>query len=332
MIEIIFTIDYEITGSGEGSLKDLVYDPAEKLIQVFQKWNARFVPFIEVAEIEMIEAAGTDPAIDAVKQQIRNLHTQGFELGLHLHPQWYNARYKDGRWLLDYTEYNLCTLPRKRIEQIVDRSIAYLRDLLGIPDYTPLAFRAGNWLFKPTRPLADVLLERGIKLDSSVFKGGMRHQHGLDYRRALRNGNYWRFTDRADVPDPEGAMLEIPIYTQMVPFWKMINSRRVNPQHIGMGGGKSNIQKMYRLWDFMRFRHPLKLDFCCMTINELTQMMDTVGHEDQQDPTSVRPIVAIGHTKELSDLTTVDSFLSYLEQNQIAVSTFAQVYPRVFRE
>ena len=67
MIECIFTIDYEIYGNGEGSLRELVYEPAEKLMAIFRKWNARFVAFVEVAELEMIEAKGTDPAIDPGK-------------------------------------------------------------------------------------------------------------------------------------------------------------------------------------------------------------------------------------------------------------------------
>ena len=35
MIECIFTIDYEIYGNGQGSLKELVYDPMERLLAIF---------------------------------------------------------------------------------------------------------------------------------------------------------------------------------------------------------------------------------------------------------------------------------------------------------
>lgn len=94
MIECIFTIDYEIYGNGEGSLQELVYDPAEKLITIFTKAKKRFVAFIEVAELEVIEAEASDPAMGLVKRQIQDLCQQGFELGLHLHPQWYNARHE----------------------------------------------------------------------------------------------------------------------------------------------------------------------------------------------------------------------------------------------
>jgi hypothetical protein len=326
MIECIFTIDYEIYGNGEGSLRELVYEPAEKLAAIFRKWNVRFVPFVEVAELEMLEAKGADPAIAQVKGQIREFFRDGFELGLHLHPQWYKGRYEKGRWLLDYSEYNLCILPEERIAQIVDRGIAYLREVLGVSDYTPLSFRAGNWLFHPALPMADVLAERGIKIDSSVFKGGLQHLHKLDYRRALRNGYYWNFRDHVEVPNPKGALLELPIYSQMAPTWQMFTAKRVALQRKGSSAGHTTRERLYRLLDFLRLSVPLKLDFCNMTITEFTRMVDAVILEDQKDPTLCRPIVAIGHTKDLVDFETVESLLRYLKKREIRVTTFTLIY------
>ena len=233
MIECIFTIDYEIYGNGEGSLKELVFEPAKRLKTIFDEAGEKFVVFVEAAELEKIDTCRTDPAIDQVKDQIREFHQDGFEIALHLHPQWCNARYENRKWNLDYTEYNLCTLPEKRIAEIVDRSIAYLRDVLSAPDFTPLSFRAGNWLFQPTASAARVLAERGIKIDSSVFKGGRQHRHHLDYRRAIKNGYYWMFGDDVTIPDPAGPLFEIPIYTKLVPFWKMATSKRLGLHHKG---------------------------------------------------------------------------------------------------
>lgn len=326
MIECVFTIDYEIYGNGEGSLRELVYEPAERLMATFRKWKAHFVAFVEVAELEMIEAKGTDEAIDLVKRQIQDFYREGFELGLHLHPQWCNAQYENGRWQLDYSEYNLCTLPRERILQIVDRSIAYFREVLGMADFTPLSFRAGNWLFQPTRTTANVLAERGIKVDSSVFKGGLQYQHKLDYRRAQRNGYYWTFADRVEIPDPQGALLEVPIYTRMVPFWKMVTTKRIGLQQKRISGSRGSNKRLSRLLDLIRFRYPLKFDFCRMTINELTDFVDKVIHEDQKAPKTFKPIVAIGHTKDLVDFETVEKFLDYLQRKGIPVSTFKEVF------
>jgi hypothetical protein len=190
----------------------------------------------------------------------------------------------------------------------------------------PLAFRAGNWLFKPTQPAAYVLADRGIKIDSSVFKGGLQHQHKLDYRRSLKNGYYWRFKDNVNSSDSNGILLELPIHTQMVPFWKMLTTKRISLQQKATSAAQNGKQRLNRLIDFLRFRYPLKLDFCRMTITELTRMVDKVIQEDHQNPTSFRPIVAIGHTKDLIDFETVELFLDYLNEKGIRVSTSTDVY------
>jgi hypothetical protein len=65
-----------------------------------------------------------------------------------------------------------------------------------------------------------------------------------------------------------------------------------------------------------------------MTLDELTGFMDTVIQEDRQEPMSFKPVVAIGHTKDLVDLDTIESFLSYLRENRITVLTFSDVYRR----
>ena len=70
MIECIFTIDYEIYGNGQGSLRDLIHSPAASLVDVFNKWNSKFVAFVEVAELERIEEAGTDKAIADVNEML----------------------------------------------------------------------------------------------------------------------------------------------------------------------------------------------------------------------------------------------------------------------
>ena len=303
MIECVFTLDYEVYGNGTGALKDLVYEPGQKLREIFHKYDARFVAFVEAAEFERINAFNTDPAIGLVNSQIRDYHREGFEIGLHLHPQWANARHENGTWVLDNSEYNLCVLSRTRITQIVEQALEYLRTVIGIPDFTPLSFRAGNWLFQPTEIAASVLREKGIKLDSSVFKGGLQHNQTLDYRRALKNGNFWLFNRDVIIPDAVGPWIEVPIYSEMVPVWKMPTTKRMSFNNAMGLSKKSPMHKINRVRDFRRMRYPL-----------------------------YRPLVAVGHTKDLYDPQTVDAFLAYLRDKGVAVSTFEDIYPRLQKE
>jgi hypothetical protein len=326
MIEFIFTIDYEIYGNGEGSLKDHIYKPTRQLQQIFDLSGEKMVFFIEAAELEKIEAANSDLAISNVKKQIRDLYVAGHEIALHLHPQWYNGDYENGRWKLDYSEYNLCKLSEKRIAELADRSIGYLRSVLSDPSYTPLSFRAGNWLFQPTQPLTNILYNQGIRVDSSVFKGGLQHQHNLDYRLALRNGYFWSFQDDVNTPVSVGKMMEIPIYSEMVLPWKMATKKRLGLQQIAASGRKTLKQQVYRLLDLARLQQPLKLDFCRMTIEELTGMMDNILHQDGLTPNDYKPVVAIGHTKDLIDFDTLNYFISHLKKSGVKITTFKEAY------
>lgn len=328
MIECIFTIDYEIYGNGEGSLRELVYEPARELKRLFDKVAAKFVVFVESVELQRIDAYRTDSAITEIRKQIREFYDEGFEIALHLHPQWCNAIYHNGRWLLDASEYNLCPLARERIEEIVEDAITYLQNVLDVPDFNPLSFRAGNWLFQPTATAASVLARHNIKIDSSVFKGGLQYKHKLDYRRALRNGYFWRFDNDAATAEPTGSLLEIPIYTAMVPFWKMVTGKRLRLQQKVTAGTGALRRRFDRLPDLLRFRQPLKFDFCRMSLDELRSMLDRVIEDDRYSPQLLKPMVAIGHTKDLADLKTVEAFLSYVNEKQIPISTFRDVYSK----
>jgi hypothetical protein len=195
-----------------------------------------------------------------------------------------------------------------------------------VPDFTPFSFRAGNWLFQPTGTVAKTLVEQGIKIDSSVFKGGLQHQRKLDYRRALKNGYYWPFDDNVNVSDPQGALVELPIYTKMVPIWKLLTVKRVGLQRKGPSNAHAGHERMFRIFDFLRFHHPMKFDFCRMTLKELMHMLDQEIREDQRDPAQFRPLVGIGHTKDLMDFETIDSLLSYLRRKDIKVASLSEVY------
>lgn len=326
MIDFIFTIDYEIYGNGEGSLKELIFEPTRQLTKIFDQAGAKLVFFVEAAELEKIEEAKSDPAIYDVKNQIKDLHRKGHEIALHLHPQWYKGKFENSRWELDNSEYNLCVLPEKRIIEIVDHSINYLRSVLSEPGYTPLSFRAGNWLFQPTQPAAKILFSRGIKIDSSVFKGGLQHQTRLDYRPSLRNGYYWQFQDDVNKPSSTGELIEIPIHSEMVPPWRMATKKRMALQQKAAASRKTFKDKIDRVMDLARPLQPLKLDFCRMTIAELTDMMDRIIKDHQKTPNVYKPIAAIGHTKDLIDFETVESFLSYLSQNNIKISMCHDTY------
>lgn len=325
MVVFILTLDYEIYGDGSGSLIEHIYKPAELFLKKIDRYHKPIVIFVEIAELETIEKRSVDPSIYEVLSQIKFAYKNGHEIGLHIHPQWYNASYQDGKWKVDMNEYNLCNLPTQKIHDIVSRGVNYLRFILDDNNYNPISFRAGNWLFQPTQPAADILFEHGVRIDSSVFKGGFFGQYNVDYRKAIKNGYYWKFDKDVAKEDIQGKLIEIPIYTIMVPIWRMFSQKRLNVEKKHSGFFKED--KIKHMRDYLRLRYPKKLDFCKLTKPELKKMFDIIIREDKKTATELKPIVAIGHTKDLTDISTVEYFINLIIDNGMEVTTFKRIYP-----
>lgn len=324
MIECVFTLDYEIYGNGEGSLRDLVLDPTRRLAKLFQEFGAPFVVFAEAVEFARMEEVQSDPDTAGLRAQLRELRSAGHEIALHLHPWWANARYEDGHWRLDWRERSICTLEPDRVEAIVSKAIRYLRDGLGDPGFTPLSFRSGLWAMQPTPVIANVLARHGVRVDSSVFKGGRVYSLGLDYRPALGNDGFWRFGSDVNLPDPHGTLWEIPIHTQMVPFWRMLGRKRLKLQNKMRSAGQGT--PLPRRWrDFLRFCYPRKLDFCRMTFEEMRESMQIVlkGRREKREEHNL--IVAIGHSKDFVDSDAIRRFLNFLQERSIPITTFSHL-------
>jgi len=330
MISCIFTLDYEVYGDGSGTLSDLVLTPADALKRLFDQYNVPFVLFVEAAEFQAIEAAGEDAAIGAVKAQVQAFYEQGIEIGLHMHPWWYRAARLNDRWALDYSRYNICDLPETLVAPMLDDLLCYLRTLVDDYRFVPIAHRAGHLLFDRCEVVAPLLASRGIKIDSSVYKGGFWQEQHLDYRGATKNGYFWTFRDSSVVPDTNGHLLEIPVHTRIVPTWTMLTRKRVGMQLVSKAQVKNGNGLVRKLRALAQTSRPLKLDFCQMTLAEMVRMVDAVIKEDAAKP-AFRPIVAIGHSKDMRDLHTVESFVRYLKQQHIEISTFGTVYERCLK-
>jgi len=324
MIELVFTFDYEIYGNGTGSLRDLVLDPTRCLAELFQEFNACFVVFAEAVEFAKIEEAQSDPDAAGVRAQLRELRKAGHEIALHLHPWWGNARYTGGHWRMDWTERCIATLEPKRVEAIVSGAIQYLRDALDDPTFTPVSFRSGLLAMQPTQGIANVLARHGVRLDSSVFKGGRVRGLGLDYRSAIANDEFWRFENDVTQPDPDGTLWEVPIHTQMVPFWQMLGRKRLKLQSkVGGDGPRTSLPDRWR--DFLRFRYPKKLDFCRMTFREMREAIEEAVQEKSLRGREHSLAVAIGHSKDFVDADAIRRFLSFLQERSVQVTTFSQL-------
>jgi hypothetical protein len=112
----------------------------------------------------------------------------------------------------------------------------------------------------------------------------------------------------------------------MVPAWSVLTAKRVALERKAAGTGRIIRKLASRVRELGRWRRPLKFDYCAMTADEMRTMMSEIIRVDQDDPETFRPIVGIGHTKDLIDVDAVEAVLDYLHAHGIRVSTFSDVY------
>jgi hypothetical protein len=326
MLGLIFSLDYEIYGTGRGSFTSLMIEPTNRLVTLFRDYGAKVTIMAEVAEIlalkkhpEFQETAGL------IEAQLRAALSAGHDVQLHLHPAWFNARFQDQQWHLDFDEYCLPGLPETLVSHYVNLGKEYLERLAKDvrPDYRCVAFRAGNWLIQPSAHVVRALEEAGFLYDTSVFKMGRGNvgPFAIDFRDAQSDLFPWTVAsdDINRAADRQG-LREVPILTRKVLFTSMLTAKRLRLQWRlrrdsgingrpeatdGLGSGKSVAG--------FRLLFPKKFDFCRSTFRELRGFLDYAVRRAEHHVATI-PVVSIGHSTEFSDDGSVTRFLDYVNR------------------
>jgi hypothetical protein len=126
-----------------------------------------------------------------------------------------------------------------------------------------------------------------------------------------------------NVPDRDGKLLEVPIYTQIVPFWKMLGGKRLKLQRKARSTGQGSPAPR-QLRDFLRLRYPRKFDFCRMTFEEMRNSVESALQEYERNGEGSGLIVAIGHSKDFIDPEATRRLLAFLKHRSIPVTTFSR--------
>lgn len=337
MVGLVFSLDYEIYGTGAGDFRTLMLEPTDRLLDIFNEHSAKLTIMAEVAEILAIRKHNAYRDIaERIDDQLKRALSQGHDVQLHLHPAWFNARYEDGNWILDYGEYSLAHLSTENIQAHIDEGKAYLEGLGSevLPDYRCVAFRAGNWLIQPSGNIVECLERAGLEYDTSVFKGGFGSvgPFSLDYRSAHSNIMSW-VVDPHDInrmSDRKG-LREIPILSRDVLVTSMVTAKRLRLQKKLLGDSQSPVPQTgqadigigKRVGRF-RLRCPKKFDFCRLTLRELKSFL-RYAVKQCGETAAIVPVVAIGHSTEIHDERTLRGFLRYVGEkcgSKVTTTTF----------
>ncbi|MFL6513843.1 MAG: hypothetical protein ACJ8M1_02340 [Chthoniobacterales bacterium] len=315
MLNVIFTLDYEIHGNGDGSSYDLMVEPTARLLDLFDEHGAKLTVMADVAEIlkfrEYRDRFGRDDYhYEAILAQLKDAIRRGHDVQLHLHCSYFNARYENGKWAQDWTEYNFAGLSEARISEVLGIGKNFLEEQLQAvdPGYRCYAFRAANWSVSPSRNVVRALVNNGFEIDTSVFKHGRRE--GLvnfDYSNAPSNIVPWK-ADENDIcrENPESGLLEVPIYCEprsigafisLNRFYRVLSSRSHRMKH-HQPKQELSVKRQGPVQKAMSLLRPQawKADFNQCTGRQLVGALRRAASKHDRDGADI-PFVLIGHSK-----------------------------------
>lgn len=317
---IAYVDDWELKGNGLGDVETHQYIPSQKLMNIYDECGIKSSFNIEVMQQIAFEKY-KDQYPDINRQyslwlkSVESMINRGYDIQLHLHPQWHNATFDGSYWKLD-KRWNIVDYAPEEMRKFVSQSATYLKKILN-GRQTIRSFRAGSWAIvsseRSSRPLMEALEEEGILLEISICNGSSYNGESvqLDYQNLTcpYSPYFPDYDDPRKVSSFPTKLVEIP--TQSVPrsFFIKVTEKLLHnfayvvkgphlestnthlPEHIVMNpfGCATGLAKEDRVFDVSSGYHPVL--FYAMSYVMINRAMKTPGN--------VAFLVLENHTKNL---------------------------------
>lgn len=343
--KLYFTLDYEIHGNGDGNPYQLLVEPTYRLMDMLEQYSQRVTIMADVAEILCFkrykeETGKDDFYVAEIEQQLCDAIRRGHDVQLHIHSSYFKAHWNGIHFDQCIEEYNMAALPHERITEMVGQCVEYLESLLKPikSDYKVWLYRAANWSMMPTPILYKVLTEYGITHDTSIYKGGCQGGNVCyDYRNAYDNLlSYPASAKDINRYDAYGTLIEMPIYTEMRPFWSFISPIRVfrmirakfHKHKHNESASISKVQQVANKDDNRKMslrsffvKSPMKMDFNQVNGKGLIRMMKNIMLRAQREHLEHVDVMLIGHSKTFVPYNekTLRPFLEWTRKNPAIV-------------
>jgi hypothetical protein len=275
---------------------------------------------------------------DSWDEHMREAYRQGHDIQLHLHPQWLNAQYEDGRWELN-ADWSILNYDRKAAVAMLADGKQYLENLLQSIDssYRCLAFRAGALAAAPSHHLFKSLAGLGIQLDVSIAGGLLVNNQNLqlDYRDCEETflPFYPVMEDARRVSDKREDIVCVPLNhfygsRRAVTRQNISLARQQLTRRSSSSGAKTSqlapasrterqsrarqafeklvlpaLKGKYFVSDTGRLNYPL-----------MREMLASIRHRAKMSGLADVPIVLTNHPKDLRDLPAIKRFVGEVSQ------------------
>lgn len=236
-MKILLTLDYELfLGSRTGDVQHCLVEPLNAMSAQTDPYGVKYTIFVDATFLYKLESLRKRfPRLDKeyvmVVAHIQQLVSQGHDIQLHIHPNWFYSAYDGEQWRLDQQHYKLSDLSSADRETIFLNAKQLLDDIVG---YSTIAFRAGGFSAQPTNMLSSLFDKTGIIVDASVCPGMVYNSPHQTYDYAVcPTSDMWRFSADICRPEQNGKYIEFPItMSQASPLFycKLIANRFLGKQ------------------------------------------------------------------------------------------------------
>jgi len=343
-IHLALVDDWELSGDGSGDIRRLQFEPLRRLVSIYNGLGIRGSFNAEVMQqLTFRQHQGRHQELKVLADEwddvVRETFRQGHDIQLHIHPQWQNAKYKDGRWKLT-ADWSILNYSREAALQMLQGGKEYLENLLHEidPKYRCVSFRSGAWCIAPSPHMLDLLVKLGIVFDMSIVAGVKYDTRNikLDYTTCEEDflPYYPVMTDARRVSDKAEPIVCVPTNcfyaSRRLVFRHHLEKvgskvkRKIGQQTAGGNNDRSVeaygeqwaqidgslVKRIYRkgIVPYLKGKHTIS-DLAQLDYRLMTEMLDSIRKRAKASGLTDVPIVLENHTKDLQNFSDLERFL-----------------------
>ncbi len=343
---ILIEDDWEVMGNGLGNVAQLQYLPSMFFMKAAKRLGIKMTFMVDVVQqLVYRDHMQSDYNIKLQKNlwddTVLLMKSYGFDVQLHLHPQWLNAKLKDDFFYLG-NNWNFGRYSKEEQEAIIGESINYLENLITPldPGYKVIAYKGGSWGLQPSGNLLRNMEKYGIRIVMGVRQGMSLPSNGVDYTTLEEPTMpyYPDYNDLCKVSADKTGIVVIPLQTVKpgimglsylaTDMFKRKISKKDSMRHYYDGHVPDKIKELSPIsedskprFPFVNYKTHLKIGN--QPFNYLKASFDQVIRRLGETPHERIPILIECHTKQYNNYYgDIERFLAYVLEKYGDIAEF----------
>jgi hypothetical protein len=346
---ILIEDDWEVMGNGLGNVAQLQYLPSMFFMKLARRLGIKMTFMVDVVQqLVYKEHIHSDYNLKLQKNlwddTVLLMKSYGFDVQLHLHPQWMNATLKDDFFYLG-NNWNFGRYSQAEQENLIRESINYLEDLITPidPEYKVIAYKGGSWGLQPSGNLLRNMEKYGIRIVMGVRQGMALPSNGVDYTTLEESTMpyYPDYDDLCKISPEKKDIIVIPLQTVTpgikglsflaADMFKRKISKKDSMRHFYNGHVPEKINELSPISEDSRPRFPFinyktHLKIGNQPFSYLKTSFDQVIKRLADNPFERIPILIECHTKQYNNyFGDIEMFLSYVLEKYGDVAEFSSL-------